>query len=407
MRKHMKLLVLVVIVAVAGGGWWYYRQSQTQAAADAVKLGDVELGTIEEIVTAQGRIEPKDSLDVGTQVSGQLKKLHVDVGAVVKAGDALSEIDPRIYESRLKADEASLKVLRAQYAQAQSSLVLARQKHERNLSLKKSNFVSAAAIEETAAALDEAKAGIDSLLAQIEKMQSSLDEDKLNLGYTSISAPRDGVVVDIPVKEGQTLNASQTSPTVMTIADLDTMTVWAQVSEADVMKVREGMEVSFSTLGNTMVKRKGVVRQVMPTPEIVSEVVLYNVLIDVDNHDRKLMNGMSAQVFFSVAKAENVPLVPFAALGRRVEEEDKPGAEAYVVNVFENGQQIERTVLIGLINRSKAEVKSGLSVGEKVVLGVNKQADAGTTSGSNGTSGGNGTTASNNRPRGAMMGGFH
>ncbi|HAU29118.1 MAG TPA: efflux RND transporter periplasmic adaptor subunit [Rhodospirillaceae bacterium] len=399
MRRKMKKIAIVLVLLAGAGGFWAWRQMQDGSAEAAVKFDDVILGTIEETVTAQGRIEPKDSLDVGTQVSGQLKKLYVEVGALVSVGDPLAEIDPRIYQSRLAADEASLKVLRAQYGDAKASMVLAEQKHKRNLSLQKSKFVSDAAIEETAAALDKASAGIDSLTAQIEKMQSTLDEDRLNLGYTNISAPRDGVVVDIPVKEGQTLNASQTSPTVLTIADLDTMTVWAQVSEADVMKVSEGMEVSFTTLGDTTQKRKGRVRQVMPTPEIVSEVVLYNVLIDVDNRDRRLMNGMSAQVFFTVAKAANVPLVPVSALGRRMEDEDQPGAEAYVVRVWQGGQAVDRTVLVGLMNRVRAEVKSGLAVGDRVVVGAAKTSNA---TGAGGPSAN--VQASNQRP--GMMGGL-
>ncbi len=405
MRRNLKKLGFLLLVAFLAGGAWWWHGDKTAKAQSALETEEVVLGTIEETVTAQGRVEPKDSLDVGTQVSGQLKKLHVDVGAVVSAGDPLAEIDPRVYESRLAADEASLKVLKAQHDEARASLVLAEQKHNRNLSLKKSQFVSEAAIEETMAALDKARAGIKSLAAQIEKMQSTLEEDRLNLEYTHISAPRDGVIVDIPVKEGQTLNASQTSPTVLTIADLDTMTVWAQVSEADVMKVREGMDVAFSTLGNTSERRTGRVRQVMPTPEIVSEVVLYNVLIDADNRERRLMNGMSAQVFFSVAKASDVPLVPVSALGRRVEEEDKPGAQAYVVRVMQGGQPVERTVHVGLMNRVRAEVKSGLAAGERVVVGAMKTSDsAGGATSSTGTGQG-GRSSSSARPP-MMMGGM-
>jgi macrolide-specific efflux system membrane fusion protein len=172
----------------------------------------------------------------------------------------------------------------------------------------------------------------------------------------------------MPAREGQTLNANQSTPTILQIADLDTMTVRAQVAEADVMKLKEGMGIYFTTLGNVDRRWQGRVRQILPSPQVVNDVVLYDVLIDVRNEGRQLMNGMTTQVFFVFGKAEDTVIVPAEALSRRAQEKDSAGGRAYVVTVQNGERREDRVIYVGLQTRTQAAVIAGLDPGERIVL---------------------------------------
>lgn len=363
-----KILLIMVLCAAMLGGYLYMRGDTARAGretADAVV--QVEKGTIEEIVTAQGKLEARDYVDVGVQVSGQLEKIHVELGDTVKAGQLIAEIDPQLYEAKVEADEARVKTLAAQIAQQKAEIKLAEQQHARNEKLVSSGAISRDAFDNTETALAVARAQLDALAAQMEEANSTLEGDKANLGYTKIYAPISGTVVVKDVREGQTLNASQSAPTVVQLANLDVMTVRAQVAEADVMRLKPGMPVYFTTLGSQGRKWHGNVRQILPSPEVINDVVLYHVLVDVDNTDRQLMTGMSTQMFFVLARAEDKPLIPVAALGARVPDEDKDSAQAYRVRVVtQGGITAEKVIYIGLMDRTRAEVLGGLSVGDKV-----------------------------------------
>jgi macrolide-specific efflux system membrane fusion protein len=201
------------------------------------------------------------------------------------------------------------------------------------------------------------------LKAQIEQTESTLRGDEATLGYTKIFSPMNGTVVAINVRQGQTLNTNQSAPIIMRIADLSTMTVWTQVSEADVSKLTLGMKAEFTTLGSGKQRWEGALRQILPTPEIVNNVVLYTALFDVQNPERDLMTQMSAQVFFIVADAKDVLTVPAAAL-----REARPGSGEYSVEVKTAFGTEVRNVETGVRTRVLAEVKSGLEEGDAVVL---------------------------------------
>lgn len=368
----MKTIIrLALFLAVIGAGYYLYTtkfKPQQSNGAQNVEVATVSVGDIEEAVTAQGKLETKEYVDVGAQVSGQLKKIHVEIGDTVKKGDLLAEIDPRVYESRVAADQAQLKTLQAQLAEQQAQIVLARQVNDRNKRLIKSNAVSQEVLEDSDSSLKVALARAASLRAQIEQAQSTLNGDETNLSYTKIYAPMDGTVVSQTAREGQTLNASQQAPVIVQIADLNAMTVRAQVAEADVMRLKPGTPVYFTTLGSLDRRWEGTVRQILPSPEVINDVVLYNALVDVDNRDRQLMTGMSTQMFFVLNKAINVPLIPIAALGKRLPGEDANDNEAYSVRVRTPAGTVDRTILVGLVSRTKAEVRSGLRAGEEVEL---------------------------------------
>lgn len=350
---------LVVAAAVA----YAYLPGTDNADPAGQTLATVTRGTVERTVTALGSVQPKRFVDVGTQVSGQLRALHVQIGDRVAPGDLLAEIDPTPYEVQLRVNRARLSGLAAQRKQQVAELELARQRHERNRALSGRGAVSADMLQETAATAAIAEGRLAALDAQIQEAESSLVGTEADLGYTRIVAPMAGTVVDLHAVPGQTLNANQTAPIVLRIADLELMTVKAQVAEADINRIGPGSTAWFSTLGLPERRWHTTVRQVLPTPERINDVILYSVLMDVENDDGVLMTDMSAQVFFTLERAEDVPLVPLGALRR-----DPGSAGTYVERMTTSGAEYQ-PVEIGVTNRSVAEVRSGLNVGDQVVTG--------------------------------------
>ena len=339
-------------------------------------------GDIEDLVSALGTLQPLQYVDVGTQVSGQLQKILVDFGAEVKQGDLLAQIDPTVYQARVAANEAQLMSLKAQVAEKQAQRTLAEQQLRRQKQLMSGRATSQDALESAEANLQVVDAQIAGLRAQIQQVESNLKADQANLSYTKIFAPMAGTVVDIIARQGQTLNANQQAPIILRIADLSTMTVVTQVSEADVAKLKLGVSAYFSTLGQPDRRRTGKLRQILPTPQVVNNVVLYSALFDVSNPERDLLPQMSAQVFFIIAEAHNVVTVPVAAL-RAVVARTRPGGQQaaspatapatppqtrYTVRVLKDGRTEDRPVQVGVTNRVMVEITAGLEAGETVVL---------------------------------------
>ncbi len=370
-KTYLRACVIVLVLAMSIGGMYWALKPKNQLDKTQQTL-EVVQGDIEENVTAQGKLEPKEYVDVGAQVTGQLQKLYVDIGDNVKVGQLLVEIDPRVYAARVRADEANIKNLQAQLAGQQAQVVFARHQYRRNLELTKSKGVSQQDFQNSEFNLKKAVATADAIQAQIEQVQSTLSGDRTNLGYTKIFAPMDGTVVTRTARLGQTLNANQTTPMILQLAKLDAMTVRAQVAEADVMRLKPGLPVYFMTLGSGERRWYGRVRQILPSPEVVNNVVLYNVLVDVDNRDRQLMSGMSTQMFFVLGSAKEIPLIPMAALGQRITMEDNERGPAYKVKVVKDGGIQDKIVHIGLQNRRFAEVRDGVEAGDHVLMLIRK-----------------------------------
>jgi macrolide-specific efflux system membrane fusion protein len=366
-RRRRRWPWLLAALLMAGGGYYYYAGVQAPEEAPAFQTAVVTRGDIEISVNAIAKMQPKTYVDVGTQVSGQLRVIHPDVGNVVKKGDLLAEIDPTVYQTRVAGDRASLDNLRAQLAQAEAQLTLDRLRNERAQQLLKNQSGSKDAADAAMATEQISEAKIDALKAQIAQMQATLDGDLANLGYTKIYAPMDGTVVSITAREGGTLNANQSAPIVLRIADLQTMTVTAQVAEGDIPRITVGTPAAFSTLGLPDRRWRGTVRQIEPTPTIVNDVVLYNVLIDVPNDDLMLMTDMTAQVFFRLGEAKDVPLVPTPAIRTA-----RDGSQSVRVLTPQGPQ--ERPVKTGLSNRSQTQILDGLEPGETVITGSNAPA---------------------------------
>jgi len=364
--KRKKIITGVILAVLIGGGLYWYTGAAGAPKRDVLVPITVTRGTVEALVTAQGKLEAKQYVDVGTQVSGQLKAIHVDIGDTVTKGQLLAEIDPRVYQAQVEAGEAHLNSLRAQLNQQRAAAVLAEQNLKRNQNLITANAVSQQALQETESQASVARAQVESIAAQIQETESNLKASRTNLSYTKIYAPMAGTVTTLPTKEGQTLNASQTAPIVLQVADLDVMTVRAQVAEADVSSLKENMPAYFTALGNSDHRWTGKVRQVLPTPQIVNDVVLYDVLIDAKNEGRQLMTGMTTQVFFILGKADNALVIPAELLTRRVAKEDTDKGKAYRVAVVTEAGREQRVIHVGLQTRTQAEVVDGLQEGERV-----------------------------------------
>jgi macrolide-specific efflux system membrane fusion protein len=311
-NKPRGLLAAVVLLAAAAGGYWYFgREVEVE---DEPLLAQVRMGSIENTISASGNLKPSNFVDVGAQVSGILQILHVEVGDVVEQGQLLAEIDARVQAERVNASRASLDSQKAQIDARASALELARLNARRQEGLRAENATSQLEYDTAMNNLANAEANLIQLQKQIEQSEAGLKNEETQLDFTKIYAPVSGTVTAILLNEGRTLNAVQMAPTILTIADLDTMTVQTQISEADVGKVKAGMPVYFTTLGNGNRRWYSTVRQILPTPTILNNVVLYTGLFDIENPDGILLPEMTTQVYFVSSSAENVLVVPMGAL---------------------------------------------------------------------------------------------
>jgi macrolide-specific efflux system membrane fusion protein len=308
------LIALVSLAVLGGSGFAWYRWGPGAKTESAYITATVQRGDIEDQVSATGSLQPRDYVDVGAQVSGQLRKIHVEVGSEVKEGDLLAEIDAETSMARVDASKAQLRSQQAQMAERELTLAKAERDLQRQKNLMVEEATTAETLQNAETAVKTARAQIQSLKASMEQLQASMRVEEANLKYTKIYAPMAGTVVSITARQGQTLNTNQSAPTLLRIADLSVMTVQTQVSEADVSKLRGGMPVYFTTLGGQGRRWYGELKKIEPTPTVTNNVVLYNALFEVPNNNRSLMTSMTAQVFFVVAEAKDVLMVPMSAL---------------------------------------------------------------------------------------------
>jgi len=308
------LLFIALLLAAGGGGYAWSLWGSAGDKGPQYVFATVQRTDFEDLVSATGTLQPRDYVDVGAQVSGQLEKLHVDVGDEVKKGQLLAEIDAEQTVARIDASRANQRAQKAQLAQREANL----QKSERDLARLQRLFQEGATTEEQVQNAETTvtveRAQIAAQKAQIEQTQASMRVEEATLKYTKIYAPMAGTVVSVNAKQGQTLNANQTAPVILRIADLSTMTVQTQVSEADVSKLKTGMSAYFTTLGSQGRRWTGALQKIEPTPTVTNNVVLYNALFDVDNKGRNLLPSMTAQVFFIVAQAKDALVLPPAAI---------------------------------------------------------------------------------------------
>ena len=338
---------------------------------------DVTRMDIEESVLANGTMEALKTVAVGAQVSGQLKKLHVRLGDQAKKGQLLAEIDPVLQQNALKDAEATLENVQAQIRSKKALLQQYELAYRRQKELAVRDAVSQADLESAQAQLDSTRADLAALDAQVKKARIAVDTARANLDYTRIVAPMDGVVISIDTEEGQTVVSAQAAPTIIKLANLDTITVKAEISEADVTKVKPGQKVYFTILGEPDSRIYGTLRAIEPGPKSSSSstsssttstsssssAIYYNGLFDVPNPDRKLRVSMTAQVTIVLSEMKQVLSIPVSALS------DKSKDSRQSVKVLVNGMPQERTIKVGISNNINTRVIEGLLEGEQVIIG--------------------------------------
>ena len=365
------LLVLIVLGGGAAAGWWYFlAPTQASTTPDTVTVGR---GDIETTVLASGVLEASALVSVGAEVSGSIKAVHVALGDAVARGDLIAEIDSLNQENAVKSAEAALAGIQAQRRNQEATLAQAEAALARQQQLSANSLVSQTALETAQAAVDQAKAQIDQLDAQIAQAELTVDSAELDLARTQIVAPADGTVVALLVEEGQTLNANSATPTIAKIANLDTMVIKAEISEADVVKVSAGQKVYFTILGEPDQRIEATLREIEPAPTSIADettssgsAVYYNGLFEVPNPDHRLRISMTASVTIILDEARDVLTLPSSLVTRR-----GPDGGTMVM-VYDPASEETRParVEVGLNNNINAEIVSGLNEGDLVINGT-------------------------------------
>lgn len=384
--------ILLLVGVVAAG--IVYKYTMTQQVESVFITDVVKRGNIENVVLTNGVLYPSKLVSVGAQVSGLIANMNVQLGDNIKQGDLIAQIDNLTQQNALKEAEASLKSINAQFRAKQAQIKGAQSEFTRKKNMLADEATSQAEYDVAESTLAVYRADLDQLSAEKEESIISVDNAKLDLGYTTITSPIDGTVIYVSVEEGQTVNNNQGTPSIIELAQLDVMTIKAQVSEADIINVRAGQEVYFTIMGSTTNKYRGALRAIEPGPTLLSgddsaliigddEAIYYNALFDVENPDNMLRFGMTAQVSIILAKAVDALLVPSQVLVKK-----SASNVSYQVLVKHNDQTQYRDVEVGINNKIYAQILSGLNEGEEIVIGQSSGKKEATSSLSLGLSGG-------------------
>lgn len=358
-KKPLIIFILLLLV-IAGGIFWLGGAKETQYQTVTVIRGDLD-----KQVMATGKLDAVSKVDVGAQVSGQLQTLNVKEGDRVKKGQLLAVIDPQKATNDVREAQETIHELEANLALSRAELKLAQATYQRRLQLSKVQAVSLQELDESQTDVEVKKARVDTYLSQIKRNQATLDTAKTNLQYTQITAPMDGIVTHIKTLQGQTVIAAQEAPTILTLADLSTMLVNAEVSEADVIYLLPGQKVSFTVLGAPDKRFDGELKSILPTPEKINDAIFYYARFEVPNPQQLLKLQMTAQVKIELESRKNVLLLPLSALGNEID------AQTYNVSVLKDGKEEECQVKIGARNDVYIEIISGLNDGDEVITSSN------------------------------------
>jgi HlyD family secretion protein len=311
MKKPM--MIALLLVAAGGGGWWYWIHHSE--APLRYRFSKVERGDIKVVVTATGTVQPYLLVQVGTQVTGTVQKLLVDFNSQVKKGELVAQIDPAPFQAKVDEDKANLAKSQADVTRVKAMLVQAEKELGRSRELQKKELISPSDLDAAVATYDSLVAQVKVSEASVAQSQAALESSQVNLRYTTIVSPIDGVVISRNVDVGQTVAASLQAPTIYVIADdMKKVEVQASVAEADIGRITEGMTVSFTVDAHRNDHFRGKVFQIRLSPTTVQNVVTYTVMIDAENVGGKLLPGMTANVAFDIAQYRDVLKVPNAAL---------------------------------------------------------------------------------------------
>lgn len=369
-KKIMKWVAILIAAVVAVYAVWSFFQPEEQVK---YLTETVKRGNIHQTVSATGEISPSNLVTVGSQASGQIKKLYVKLGQQVKKDDLIAEINSTTQVNTLNTEKSKLETYQAKLVSAEIALNSAEKKYKREAALWKEKATSKEDFESAQDALAAAKANVAELKASIKQTKISINTAESDLGYTRITATMDGTVVAIPVEEGQTVNAVQSTPTIIQLANLDTMLNKMQIAEGDITKVKAGQDISFTILSEPDEPIKAKLDSVDPglttmslgsytaSTDTTSNAIYYYARALVPNPDGKLSIGMTTQNTIEINGVKNVLLVPTLTIKKR-------DGKSYVSVLGADGKAVEREITIGLKDSMNTEVKSGLKEGEKVVM---------------------------------------
>lgn len=374
-KRFVWLLVVVVLAAVV---WslFFKPKDQMNFVTDDVRRSDIM-----QTVNATGEIAAAQLVDVGAQASGQIKKLYVKLGQQVKKGDLIADIDSTTQLNTLNTNKAKLDTYRAQLVSAQIALKMKQRAFDRERALMGQDATSKADFDNAQDNLAAARANVAELKSQIRQTQIAINTSEADLGYTRITAPMDGTVVSIPVEEGQTVNSSQNTPTIVQLADLSKMLNKMQIAEGDMSKVKAGMHLTFTTLADNNKVRKATLEAVDPgltkmsqgsydtSTDTTDTAIYYYARALVPNDDGTLHIGMTTQNNIFVKSVRNVLTVSNQAI--------RHNRGKKVVKVLGDNKQVqEKQIETGITDGMRTEVKSGLKEGDRVVLSALSKADA-------------------------------
>ena len=364
---------IIVIVIAALTYWLATSEDDITYMTEKARVGNIS-----QVVEATGEVAAVNLVNVGAQVSGQIKKLYVVLGREVKQGDMIAEIDSQTQENTLNTDRAKLANYKAQLEARKILLNIAKKQYDRELVLIKTNSTSQQNLENARDTYATARANVNEMESLIKQTQITINTDETNLGYTKIRAPLNGTIVSVPVEEGQTVNANQTTPTIVQIANLGDMEIDIQISEGDITKVKPGMPVDYTILSepNTIFHAK--LDSIDPGLTTLTDgsysksstsssssststaAVYYYGRSYVKNDEGKLRIGMMTQNTILVSSAENVLVVPTIALTNRNDQ--------YFVRILTDKNKVEkRDVEIGISDGVYTEITSGLAEGDQVI----------------------------------------
>lgn len=367
-----KLWWLAIAGVLIGGVIYYFtqhNQTGTTFLTEEVKRSDVE-----KTVVASGSIESSNEVDVGAQVSGKITKLYVTLGQEVKKGDMIADIDST---TQVNTKKAALASFQAQLKGRQTANDVALSSYNRLAKLYKQQATSLDSLNTAKSALDTTKAEMEALKESIKQAEIEVNTAETNVSYTKITSPIDGTVISTPISEGQTVNSNQSTPTIVTVANLDRMLIKAEISEGDITKVKAGQEVNFKILSDNLTVYQAVIDSVDPatttktdaksssslnstTSSSSTAAVYYYANMSVNNPNRVLRIGMTTENTIKIASVKNVLTVPNMSLQKE--------GNRYFVRVLKGTQAEQREVQIGEQNDFQTEIKSGLTEGERVIL---------------------------------------
>ena len=370
-----RFFILLGLLVAAGAAYYLFSSNSKQETTYLTE--SVTRGNVEKTVVASGSVESVNEVDVGAQASGKITKLYVKLGQEIKKGEMIADIDSTTQINTLNTKKAALVSYQAQLKAKKTAYDVALSSYNRLSKLYTQKATSLDSLNTAKNTLDNAKAEVEAVEANIKQAEIEVNTAETNVGYTKITAPMDGTVISVPVSEGQTVNANQTTPTIVTIADLSKMKIKPEISEGDITKVKAGQEVSFTILSDSQTVYHSVIDSVDPANTTTSDssstsslssssssttsAIYYYANVLIDNPDRTLRIGMTTENNIKIANAKDVLFVSNMAIQKR-------DGKSFVNVLNDKNQPEPREVEIGVQNDFKTEIKSGLNEGEKVIV---------------------------------------